>query len=429
MTPYNSELERGLHNRRQFLGDAWVDQSLAGADELSADFQSFITRFAWNEIWSRPGLDAKTRRIIVLVITAATGRWDEYELHARAALNARNADASLGGLTLDDIREVLLQTAVYAGVPTANTAMTRTRKILQALEIKLAPASVFNTAQAGQGQLFRTKGSPSLHYSVREPVRQRAPQQTVVLSHALGADSSMWDALATDLCRDFRVVCYDHRGHGLSGVPGGAYTMEAMALDAEQLLEELTQQFSGEPVIWIGLSLGGMVGQELALRCPGLLKALVVANSTSSYSLEGREQWRQRIAAIEAYGLEVVTDGTMQRWFSPAFHAAHPARVARWRRRLVANAMDGYVGACHAVMNMDTTDRLAQISIPTLVIAGALDEGTPLAMSQAMAAAIPSSQLRVMAQVAHLSVLEDAPEFAMLVRRFIDKFLSDDPQD
>lgn len=427
MTPYNSDLERGLHNRRHLLGDAWVDQSLAGTTAFTADFQNFITRFAWNEIWSRPGLDAKTRRIIVLVITAATGRWDEYELHLHAALKARNDDASHGGLSPDEVKEVLLQTAVYAGVPTANTAMAKTRKVMQLLDMPQASASAFNTAQAGHGQPFRSASSPALHYTVREPLQRREPQQTVVLSHALGADSSMWDALASDLCRDFRVVCYDHRGHGQSDAPPGPYTMQTLMRDAQQLLEELEQNFSTGPVIWIGLSLGGMVGQELALNHPPLLKALVVANSTSSYSAAAREQWQQRIETAASQGLDAVADGTMQRWFSTAFHAAHPARVARWRRRLVSTPLAGYLGACHAVMNMDTTDRLTQISTPTLVIAGGQDQGTPVALSQAMAKAIASAELAVMQQAAHLSVLEDAPEFAMLVHRFIDKFLPDDP--
>jgi 3-oxoadipate enol-lactonase len=426
MTPYNSDLERGLHNRRHLLGDAWVDQSLAGATEFTADFQNFITRFAWHEIWSRPGLDAKTRRIIVLVITAATGRWDEYELHLQAAFKARHDEASHGGLSPDEIKEVLLQTAVYAGVPTANTAMAKTRKVMQLLDMPQAAASVFNAAQAGQGQPFRTASSPALHYTVRECLQHRRHQQTVVLSHALGADSSMWDALASDLCRDFRVICYDHRGHGLSEASPGPYTMQALAEDAQQLLQELEQKLSTGPVIWIGLSLGGMVGQELALRYPAMLKALVIANSTSSYGTEGREQWRQRIAAVESQGLDGVADGTMQRWFSAAYHAAHPARVARWRRRLVSTPLAGYLSACHAVMNMDTTDRLPNISTPTLVIAGGQDQGTPLAMSQTMAKAISSAELVVMQQAAHLSVLEDAPEFAMLVHRFIDRFLPDD---
>ncbi|MFA9218498.1 MAG: carboxymuconolactone decarboxylase family protein, partial [Sphingomonadaceae bacterium] len=84
--PIDHDFERGLHNRRTILGDAWVDKSLAGATNFNADFQNLITRFAWNEIWGRPGLPAQTRRAIVLSITIALGRWEEFDLHVRAAL-------------------------------------------------------------------------------------------------------------------------------------------------------------------------------------------------------------------------------------------------------------------------------------------------------------------------------------------------------
>src|SRR3954471_53983 len=120
--PLDHDFERGLQNRRDVLGDAWVDRSLNNANSFNADFQNLITRFAWNEIWGRPGLDHKTRRAIVLSITVALGRWDEFELHVRAALLG-DEDSRL---TPDEIKEILMQSAIYAGVPAANTAFTQT---------------------------------------------------------------------------------------------------------------------------------------------------------------------------------------------------------------------------------------------------------------------------------------------------------------
>jgi 3-oxoadipate enol-lactonase len=106
-----------MARRRQVLGPAWVDRSIAKRNPFNADFQDLITRYAWGEIWTRPGLEEETRRLIVLAITAALGRWEEFDLHGRAALEA--------GVSPDRIKELLLQTAIYAGVPAANTAFQR----------------------------------------------------------------------------------------------------------------------------------------------------------------------------------------------------------------------------------------------------------------------------------------------------------------
>ncbi|EED70289.1 carboxymuconolactone decarboxylase family protein [Comamonas testosteroni] len=123
-------LQRGLANRRRVLGNAWVDRSVESANVLNVEFQRMITAYAWDGIWSRPGLERRTRRIMVLAITAAMGRWEEFELHIRTGLQADPADSEAAPLDLDTIREVLLQTAVYAGVPAGNTGMAVTLKVL-----------------------------------------------------------------------------------------------------------------------------------------------------------------------------------------------------------------------------------------------------------------------------------------------------------
>jgi 4-carboxymuconolactone decarboxylase len=107
--------EAGIKVRRQVLGDAWVDRSLAKRNEFNGEFQNLISRYAWGEIWTRPGLDRKTRSCMVLSTMIALGAWDEFRLHVRAAFN--------NGLTEDDIKEVILQAAIYCGVPKANHAV------------------------------------------------------------------------------------------------------------------------------------------------------------------------------------------------------------------------------------------------------------------------------------------------------------------
>ena len=119
--------DAGLANRRRVLGDAWVDRSLAARTPFNADFQAMITRIAWQEIWGRPGLDDRTRRLLVIAITASLGRWEEFGLHVRAGL-------SRDGFTRDELKEVLMQTAIYAGVPAANTAFAEAGRIIADLD-------------------------------------------------------------------------------------------------------------------------------------------------------------------------------------------------------------------------------------------------------------------------------------------------------
>jgi 3-oxoadipate enol-lactonase/4-carboxymuconolactone decarboxylase len=123
--------EAGLKTRRKVLGDAWVDRSLAKRTDFTADYQAMITRYAWNEIWGRPGLDHRTRRLLVLAICASLARWEEFRLHVRAGLEQ-------GGFTQDELKEVLMQTAIYAGVPAANTAFTEAAEIIDTLASKTA---------------------------------------------------------------------------------------------------------------------------------------------------------------------------------------------------------------------------------------------------------------------------------------------------
>ena len=409
--PIDHDYERGLRNRRAILGDAWVERSLDKANDFNADFQNLITRFAWHEIWGRPGLGARMRRVIVLATTMALARWEEFELHVRAALQ----DDSGNGLTREELKEVLMQAAIYAGVPAANTGFSLAQHILRELDTPLAPAVPADAAHPGVGRIGTTASAPRLRYSVREARHGGPARHTVVLSHALGCDMDMWDGLANQLALDCRVICYDHRGHGGSEAPPGPYTMAELADDAARLLGELDTG----PVVWVGLSMGGMVGQELALRHPGLAAALVVANSTSGYPEAARTMWRERIAKVEAEGVEAIADAVMGRYFDDAFRSANPATVARFRRRVASTDAVGYAACCAAVGGVDTSGRLAGIAVPTLVIAGERDAGTPPAMSEAIAQSVPGARLAVILDATHLSAIEQPARFNGLVRDFI----------
>ncbi|MPN10524.1 hypothetical protein SDC9_157819 [bioreactor metagenome] len=139
-SPSPDSIEQGLINRRRVLGDAWVDKSVANANAVNVEFQRLITSYAWDQIWSRPGLDRRTRRIMVLAITASMGRWEEFELHVRTGLAAPRDDEQAAPLDLDTLKEVLLQTAVYAGVPAGNTGMAIVLKVAREQGLALEPA-------------------------------------------------------------------------------------------------------------------------------------------------------------------------------------------------------------------------------------------------------------------------------------------------
>jgi len=123
----NTPYETGLKIRRAVLGDAWVDKTLANGSAFNSEFQEMITRHAWNDVWGRPGLDHRTRRLLVIATTVALGRWEEFRLHVRAGLEQ-------GGFTRDELKETLMQSAIYAGVPAANTAFAEAAAILGELD-------------------------------------------------------------------------------------------------------------------------------------------------------------------------------------------------------------------------------------------------------------------------------------------------------
>jgi len=396
----HDDFERGLVQRRKVLGEAWVNRSLANCNSFNAEFQSLITRYAWNEIWTRPGLDHKTRRFLVLSTVIAMGRWEEFELHFRAAVQ--------GGIALDELKEVMMQSAIYAGVPAANTSFALAMKILRELGIEVGPAF---PSQGSSITWHLTNSTPQLRYRVEG--KRDGP--TVVLSHALGCDLSMWDQLAEDLAPDYRVVRYDHRGQGGSEVAGGPYTMDQLIDDAARLVHEAA---SG-PVVWVGVSMGGMVGQGLAARHPELVRGVVIANSTAFYPPEGQEVWRQRIDTVARAGMAGILDGAMARFFTDRFRADFPDEAARFRSVLGKADTKGYIATCEALLNLDLRAELPSIRCPALVIAGRQDMGTPPAMSEAIAAAVPGSTLVMIADAAHLSPIEQPEAFAGHVRRFL----------
>lgn len=405
--PQQDDFDRGVRNRRAVLGDAWVDKSLNNATGFNAEFQSLITRYAWHDIWGRPGLDHTTRRLLVLGMTMGLARWEEFELHCRAAIRSSKEP---GGVPLEKIKETLMQGAIYCGVPAANTAFKITMDILRAEGLVPPPEPLAADVRVSSHHTF---SQPQLHAAVQGPAQAGATP--VVLAHALGLDLSMWDELAVHLAATRSVLRYDQRGHGASAVPRGPYRLDDLVDDAARVIRE----WGRGPVLFVGLSMGGMVGQGLAIRYPELVKGVVLANTTAKYPEAALAMWAQRIATVEQGGLAAIADMAMERYFTAAFRAQRPEAAAGQRATLLRTSAAGYVAGCHAVASVDWLDQLPNITCPTLVIAGAHDIGAPPAMAQAIAERVRGAELVTLADASHISVIEQPVAFAAAVDAFL----------
>ena len=397
------DFDRGVKNRRAVLGDAWVDKSLGNANGFNADFQALITRYAWNDIWGRPGLDHTTRRLLVLGMTMGLARWEEFELHCGAAIRS--------GVPLEKIQETLMQGAIYCGVPAANTAFKIAGDLLREHGLLPGPRPLTDGVR------------PVTHHTFSTPQLKVALQGAgapVVLGHALGLDMGMWDGLAERLAAGGlgaprEVLRYDQRGHGGSAAPAGPYAMDDLVDDAARLIRE----WGRGPVTWIGLSMGAMVGQGLAIRHPELVSRLVLANTTALYPEAAKAGWAQRIATVDSQGMAAVAEMVVERYLHADFRAAEPAATQAIRSRILRNDAAGYAASCAAVAGVAWQDRLGEIRCPTLVISGARDAGAPPAMGEAIASRIPGARMEIIADASHLSVLETPAQFDALLKDFL----------
>ena len=239
--------------------------------------------------------------------------------------------------------------------------------------------------------------------------------EAVLLAHAIGCDRRMWDDLVPALAPRRRVVAIDARGHGKSPLPARPWSLEDMADDAARLLDRLGIARAD----WVGLSMGGMVGQAFALRHPARLGRLVLANTTSSYGVDGRAMWENRIRLITEGGLAAIRDMVIARYFSEAFIATRRDVVDRVMDRFMETPADGYLGCCEAIREMEYAAALPRIHAPTLVVAGEIDQGTTPAMARVIANGIPGARLAIIPGASHLSAVEKPTEFSALVSDFL----------
>lgn len=247
----------------------------------------------------------------------------------------------------------------------------------------------------------------ALHYRVDGP----AGGVPVLFANSLGTDLRLWDA-ALPLLPGIRAIRFDKRGHGLSD-RAGPHLIEDLADDAAALIEAVT----GGPVLFVGVSIGGAIGQALASRRPDLVRALVLSNTAPK--MGDASSWQARIDAIRAGGMLSITDAVMERWFAAEFRAS--PKIAPWRNMFIRTDADGYIDTCGVLAACDLGEASAALRLPVQVIAGGCDGSTPPDLVAAMAARIPGATFDTIPGAGHLPCVETPDEWAAITAPFLQE--------
>jgi 3-oxoadipate enol-lactonase len=243
-------------------------------------------------------------------------------------------------------------------------------------------------------------------------VEGRPGGPTLMLSNSLGCTLQMWQPQMKALTPLFRVIRYDRRGHGKSGVPPGPYSIDRFGRDVLAILDDLNI----DRVHWCGLSMGGMVGQWLGANAPERIGKLILANTTCHYP--DPTNWLNRIQAVQQGGLEAIADTVIAGWLTADFRDREPQATANMKAMLIASPVEGYLAACAALSTLDQRALLPRIKSPTLVIAGRHDQSTPIAAGELIRSQIPGAALTIL-DAAHISNVEQPHAFTDTVIGFL----------
>lgn len=255
-------------------------------------------------------------------------------------------------------------------------------------------------------KMFDT-GQVRLHYRVDGP-EDGAP---VVFSNSLGTDLRLWDPILPLLPKGLRIIRYDKRGHGLSSCPDAPYSMGALVTDVERLMDHLNVKGA----MFVGLSIGGMTAQALAVKRLDLVRAMVLSNTAAK--IGNAKIWDERIAGVQAGGIEALADAVMERWFSKGFRATPELEL--WRNMLTRGEDEGYIGCSTAIAGTDLYSVTSGLRLPTLGIAGAEDGSTPPDLVRETVDLIPGSKFHLIRKAGHLPCVEQPEEYAHVLTQFL----------
>ncbi len=246
-------------------------------------------------------------------------------------------------------------------------------------------------------------------------VRDDGPKdaQVLIFSNSLGTDMRVWDLTLPHMSGEYRIVRYDKRGHGLSDCPNAPYRIDQLVGDAEVIAETLQLK----DIIFVGLSIGGLIGQGLAVKRPDLLSALVLMDTAAKIGTEA--MWDERIAVLRKGGLAAMTDAILDRWFvDPLRHNKN--ELAPWRNMVTRTPLEGYIGCCNAIAAADFRESTAQLKLPVLGIAGEKDAATPALVVEETTKSC-GGEFHLVTGAGHLPCVEKPQDTARLVEEFIAK--------
>ena len=233
----------------------------------------------------------------------------------------------------------------------------------------------------------------------------------VVFANSLGTDLRLWDPILPLLPQSLRIIRYDKRGHGLSACPEPPYSMGALVSDTEKLLDHLAVR----DCVFVGLSIGGMIAQGLAVKRLDQVRAMVISNTAAKIGTP--EMWQERIDAVRTGGIDALADAVMARWFSKAF--CQDDELLAWRNLLARQPAEGYMGCSAAIAGTDFYTTTASLTLPTLAIAGSEDGSTPPDLVRETAELIPGSRYHLLRGAGHLPCVERPEEYAQVLTAFL----------
>lgn len=233
----------------------------------------------------------------------------------------------------------------------------------------------------------------------------------VVFSNSLGTDLRLWDEVLPYLPMNLRYIRYDMRGHGLSSCPPAPYSMGSLVTDAERLLDLLEVR----DCVFVGLSIGGMIAQGLAVKRMDQVRAMVISNTAARIGT--KEMWTDRINTVNEGGIEALADPVMERWFSKTFRGT--PELALWRNMLTRQPAEGYAGCSAAISGTDFYGTTASLTLPTLAIAGSEDGSTPPDLVRETAGLIKGSRFEIIRGAGHLPCVEKPEEYGALLTSFL----------
>jgi 3-oxoadipate enol-lactonase len=239
--------------------------------------------------------------------------------------------------------------------------------------------------------------------------------RVVLMSNSLMSSYDMWDWTVPALADRYRVLRYDTRGHGRSSTPPGPWSIAALADDAAGLLDAL----GIEAAHFVGLSMGGMVGQQLGARFPARVLSLSLCDTASE--MPPRETWEERLAIARSQGIAALAEGTLKRWFTEPFARRSPGDIEKVRAMILGTGVEGYMACAGAIRDMAQTTMLLAITAPTLILTGRQDPATTVAHATVLHRVIAGSRLVILEDAAHLSNIEQPQAFNAALRAFIDE--------